>query len=131
MHRVGQSVLDVPADSRRKQRRLLRYKTDLAADQLDIQISKVPSVELHAAIEWVIEPLNKRDDRRLARTGRADECSGSSCGEFEIEALDDGNIGPSGIAKVDILELDLTDDCIGFQAIRTSRVDTRHTIDGF
>jgi len=48
----------------------------------------------------IVETLEQRDDRRLARPRQADERDGLVAGHVEREALENGHVDSAGVAKL-------------------------------
>eukprot|EP00966_Prymnesium_polylepis_P303336 7006800-Prymnesium_polylepis.1 len=65
----------VCTQQRRSQRRFLPDEPQLAAQPREVERADVDAVEAEGAVLRVVEALEQRDDRRLARAARADEAT--------------------------------------------------------
>ena len=87
-----------------EQRNVLRHHADRLAQALLGDAGDILAVDQDTAVLHVVEPLQQREQRRLAAAGMADETDALARHEAEIEILED--LLAVGVAEIDMLELD-------------------------
>ena len=85
---VGPAEGEVLADAHREQRRVLEGGGDDAAQLGQRQVAHVDAVQGDPAGGDVVEPPDQRGERRLARSGGADERDGLAGLDVEVDAVE-------------------------------------------
>src|SRR5579863_7207214 len=116
MRSADETMLDIFADGCGKERRLLRHETDLRSEPLQIQVSDVDAIEAHRTSEGVIEPFDKRDDGRFARSRSTYECCCLACGERNAKVLDDLDVWARRVIEVNIFEVNFANDFVRLES---------------
>jgi hypothetical protein len=88
-----------------KRNGFLRHQTDARPDVLQGGIPDIDAAETKRSAADVVEPGHKADERRLARTRRADDGRHLTGLGAETQAAQHRLLGP-GVTEVDISELD-------------------------
>jgi hypothetical protein len=127
---ADETILNVLTDGGGKEYWLLRYETYLGSEPLQIQFTNVDAVQAHGPSEGIIEPLDKRDDSRFARSRSTYECCSLACRERKAEVLNDLNIRARGVVEVNVLEVNFANDLARLEAFLAGRINGRHLIDG-
>jgi hypothetical protein len=89
MRGADETMLHVFEDGSREKHGLLRHETDLRSEPLQVQVTNVDTIQAHRASERIIEPFDKRDDGRFARSRSTYERCRLACWERKAEVLDD------------------------------------------
>jgi hypothetical protein len=109
---------NVPFDRGREKGRFLGDKANLRAQPFNVEVTDVNAVKLDRATERIVEPFDESDDGGLSGTRGTNKGRRLSRGECNVEAFDDGNIGTGRVAKLDVLQRDLTLDRLGLETGR-------------
>src|SRR5207253_7810483 len=103
--RVAPAERSVLRDGPGKQEPFLRHDPELPAERLLRRVAEIDAVDRDAAVRRVVEARQQLGDRRLARTGVADERDGRAPGDLEVDAVQD--LWPAAVGEPHRLERDL------------------------
>ncbi len=130
MRGADETMLHVFEDGSREKHGLLRHETDLRSEPLQVQVMNVDTIQAHRASERIIEPFDKRDDGRFARSRSTYERCRLACWERKAEVLDDLDVRARRVIEVNILEGNFANDFARLKAFFAGRINRRDTIYG-
>ena len=103
--RLAPAERDVLGERAGEQEAFLRDDAELAAQRLLRRVAQVDAVERDASLGGVVEAREQLGDRRLARTGMADERHGRACGDVQVDPVQ--HLRPAAVGEAHRLELDV------------------------
>jgi hypothetical protein len=104
--RAAAAHAHVVADARGEQQRVLLHEPDVRAEPAEVEGAQGAAVQQDVPGTRVVEALDELHDGRLAAARRADERDGGACGHDERESAQHGRVGPGGVGKVDVAQLE-------------------------
>ena len=93
----------VRRDGAGEQERTLRHEADALPEVVEVGLAHVDAADLDRAAGHVEQARDERDERRLARAGRADDRDGLAASRPEGDAREHRRLG-AGVGELDVVE---------------------------